>query len=141
MLIACSDGMSFSSQSWPSRMRSGHGVVLVVIQSPDRSTWPSGLRGAGALRFGLPFGSCGTSGVLIVIHWAATTAGSAIHVRRKAQRLITSRVYPKQKRREGRRYPPALPADPPDPALPAYSRLRVVRVLRSPSCPSCSEVE
>src|SRR5215475_13610777 len=105
MLIACSDGMSFSWQSWPSRMRSGHGVVLVVIHRPERSTCPSGLRGAGALRFGLPFGSSGTSGVLIVIHWAAATAGTAIHVRRTPHSLIASRVYPKQKRREGREIP------------------------------------
>src|SRR5262245_46217077 len=78
MLIAWNEGMSFSSQSWPSRMRSGHGVLLVVIHRPERSGCPSLVRGACALRFGWPFGSLGTSGVAIVIHCAAAGVGSAV---------------------------------------------------------------
>src|SRR5215470_18108852 len=69
--------MSFSRQSCPSRMRSGHGVVVRIIQRPDRSGFPSRVRGVGAVRLGLPSGRRGTPGVLMVIHWAATECGAA----------------------------------------------------------------
>src|SRR6266852_2670604 len=41
-----------------------------LVQIPDKSTFPSLLRGAGAARFGLPSAVLGTSGVGYVSHCA-----------------------------------------------------------------------
>src|SRR5580658_3234773 len=43
-----------------------------TCQMPDRSGWPLALRGAGADRFGLPFGSRGTPAVGYSCHCAVT---------------------------------------------------------------------
>jgi hypothetical protein len=43
---------------------------LPVSQRPDKSGLPSAVRGAGALRFGLPSAECGTPGVGYFNHWA-----------------------------------------------------------------------
>src|SRR6476660_5287684 len=71
-------------------MRSGHGVVLVVIHKPERSGRPSLVRGAGALRLGLPFGSSGTSGVLMVIHCAAAADCTSINVTKRPRSFMTA---------------------------------------------------
>src|SRR5215467_13743833 len=51
-------------------------LPLVVIQMPDRSGCPSAAFGAGALRFGWPFGRRGMPGVGYPIHCAAAVAES-----------------------------------------------------------------
>src|ERR1700683_1556818 len=47
------------------------------LQSPDRSGLLSGVRGAGAVRFGLPSAVLGIPGVLKLSHCADSEAGSS----------------------------------------------------------------
>src|SRR5215471_20118510 len=49
----------------------------IRFQRPERSGWPSGARGAGAARFGLPSGVRGTPGVGRFSHCAAKGAANA----------------------------------------------------------------
>src|SRR5215467_15568394 len=73
--------------STPSAAMSTSHFPLVVIQMPDRSGWrPSGVLGAGALRFGLPSAVLGMFGVGNPIHCAAAVAD------RTAQAAATSVV-------------------------------------------------
>ena len=44
---------------------------------PLMSTWPSGVRGAGAVMFTVPSGFLGTFGVLTDGHWASSDGDSA----------------------------------------------------------------
>src|SRR5215469_7793525 len=44
---------------------------------PEKSGFPSGRRGAGALRLGFPSGVRGTLGVGYPSHWAESTTGAA----------------------------------------------------------------
>ena len=50
---------------------SGRATTFSPFHTPDRSGLPSGARGAGALRFGLPSAVRGMPGVLRSSHWAS----------------------------------------------------------------------
>src|SRR5947207_1177691 len=52
----------------------GHGRLCSISQMPDRSGFPSAVRGAGALRSGLPSAARGTPAVGYFSHWAERVA-------------------------------------------------------------------
>src|SRR5215471_16936944 len=85
LLLACrSSKIVFARDvhgtSTPSAAMSTSHFPLVVIQMPDRSGWrPSGVRGVGAFRFGLPSAVRGMFGVGNPIHCAAAVADSTAH--------------------------------------------------------------
>src|SRR5439155_8475044 len=74
---ACRESAIFSMQSLPSRRLGGHGSGLSASQMPEKSGFPSRVRGAGALRFGAPEARRGTPGVSILNHCADTGAVSS----------------------------------------------------------------
>src|SRR5688500_6402645 len=66
--------ISFGSRS-AAMLRAYFGEYF--IHSPERSGLPSGVRGAGAVKFGLPSAVRGMPGVGCVSHWAASGVLSA----------------------------------------------------------------
>src|SRR5215831_9458988 len=57
-------------------------LPALMPQTPDKSGFPSEVRGAGAFRFGLPSGVRGVPGVGYAIHWAQ--AGTEMRPRNRA---------------------------------------------------------
>ncbi len=55
----------------------GHGLVLSASQIPEKSGFPSAVRGVGAPKFGTPLGVFGTPAVGYFSHWAQTITGIA----------------------------------------------------------------
>src|SRR5437763_2234675 len=65
---------------------------------PDRSGFPSAVRGAGAVRFGLPSSVRGTLGSRGFAHWASPVEAMSrrIPVRPKTRQTFIVRVYTRQ---------------------------------------------
>ena len=69
-----------------------HGVpMLVHPHIPEKSGFPSAVRGTGAERLGFPSGVRGTPAVAYPSHWAESAAGVAAKMNAAAQRQ-TGRV-------------------------------------------------
>src|SRR6516165_653218 len=68
-------------------------LPLVVCQIPERSGWPSRVRGAGAFRLGFPSAVRGMFGVGYPIHCAAAESDTALaHARTAAAHTRTTRL-------------------------------------------------
>src|SRR5215475_1627416 len=75
-------GGKFGEPATGSVSGSTPGIAIVLVRHrPERSGLPSAVRGAGAVRFGLPSLPFGTPGVGWLTHWAAAgvQAASTIH--------------------------------------------------------------
>jgi hypothetical protein len=73
-------------------------IVSAVSQMPENSGLPSGLRGAGAARLGLPSAVRGTPAVGYFSHWPNTvgdsTTRTVIATTRRAERTMKVRIRP-----------------------------------------------
>src|SRR4051812_9030578 len=63
----------------------GHGIRSSVNHMPEKSGFPSAMRGVGAPRFGFPLGSLGTPAVGYLSHWADVGTEPQIAVTRIAR--------------------------------------------------------
>src|SRR5580698_9354830 len=64
------------------------GPMFTHPHMPDRSGFPSAVRGAGAARLGFPSAVCGTFGVAYPSHWAESTAGVTAKIIAAAQLVL-----------------------------------------------------
>src|SRR5580658_5352502 len=80
------------------------GPMFTHPHIPDRSGFPSAVRGAGAARLGFPSAVCGTLGVAYPSHWAESTAGVTAKMITAAQPILIVLIirkiasYPSQPR-------------------------------------------
>jgi hypothetical protein len=68
--------------------------VNLISQMPEKSTLPSAVRGAGAVRLGWPSASRGTSGVVYFGHCAETDADTAANNAKKTILPATDLIQP-----------------------------------------------
>src|SRR5712692_9408898 len=77
-LMANGEMGSSVPHSWNRPVPGLHGTFVAVDQIPEKSGLPSGSRGAGALRLGLPSAVRGTSAVGYFSHWPSATPGAHV---------------------------------------------------------------